>query len=418
MVSMRRLVVRGSSTWMGIVVGLVLVAGLTAMLLPLRRHVDEAGFALVLLLPVVVSGVIGASRAAAVTGVVGAAVFSYVFDPPAGEFKVRGIDDILALVVFLTVAVTVGLLVAAESDRRRAAEQRALEVQALYLRNQELAEEAARAQLLERVDEHRAAIMRSVSHDLRTPLATIRAVASDLRAGAAHDERTRDNLLDSVCAEAERLDRIVANLLSMSRIEAGILQPSRQAVDLEELVADRVRRLGRLFEGRTVRVGLASDLPLVHADYTLLDQLLTNLLENAARHAPVGTEVAITSDWCERGVHIRVVDHGLGVPDEEAEKIFEPFQRGAGSASSGVGLAICRAIAEAHGGSIHVETTPGGGATFVVDLPAVSADAADTGVEHAELDGTHSDGAAAKAARADSVATVGADPDDAGAGDG
>src|SRR5207244_12122545 len=142
--------------------------------------------------PVVVAGFTAAGRAAGVRGVGGGGVFSYVFDPPAGTIKVRGIDDILALVVFLTVAVTVGLLVAAESERRRAAEQRTLEVQALYLRNQELAEEAARAQLLERVDEHRAAIMRSVSHDLRTPLATIRAVASDLRAGAAHDERTRD----------------------------------------------------------------------------------------------------------------------------------------------------------------------------------------------------------------------------------
>src|SRR5947208_13407457 len=121
MVGMRGVAVRGNSTWLGIVVGLVLVAVLTAMLLPLRTHVDEAGFALVLLLPVVVAGFIGASRAAAVTGVVGAGVFSYVFDPPAGTIKVRGIDDILALVVFLTVAVAVGLLVAAESDRRRAA---------------------------------------------------------------------------------------------------------------------------------------------------------------------------------------------------------------------------------------------------------------------------------------------------------
>ena len=166
--------------------------------------------------------------------------------------------------------------------------------------------------------------------------------------------------------------------------------------------------MGRLFEGRTVRVAMAHDLPLVNADYTLLDQALTNLLENAARHAPKGSEVAVTSSWCERGVEVRVVDHGLGVPGEEAEQIFAPFQRGAGSASSGVGLAICRAIAEAHGGSIRVETTPGGGATFVLELPAVPVQAGrDIPAEGAATDG---DGAAG--------AAVGADLDEAGARDG
>src|SRR5207247_5451290 len=135
------------------------------------------------------------------------------------------------------VALVMGRLVAAQEERRRAAEQREAEVRSLYEDLQAMAEdhrrlseEATRSQVLERVDEQRAALLRSVSHDLRTPLASIRAVASDLRDGAVYDEQTRAELLATVCDEAERLDRIVANLLSLSRIEAGALKPERQAV--------------------------------------------------------------------------------------------------------------------------------------------------------------------------------------------
>jgi two-component system sensor histidine kinase KdpD len=211
--------------------------------------------------------------------------------------------------------------------------------------------------------------MRSVSHDLRTPLASIRAVASDLRDGVVYDEATRKELLDTVCDEAERLDRIVANILSLSRIETGALTPDRQAVALDELVADRVRRLSGLFRQVRVQVEIPADLPLVDGDYTQIDQLVTNLLENAARYAPPGSLVRVGASEREAFVELRVADEGIGVPDWERRRIFEPFRTGEGSRSSGVGLAICRAIIEAHGGTIDVDRTPGGGATFIVTLP-------------------------------------------------
>ncbi len=169
--------------------------------------------------------------------------------------------------------------------------------------------------------------------------------------------------------EAERLDRIVTNLLSLSRIQAGALQPDRQAVSLDELVAERVRRLSPLFRQVRVQVDVPADLPLVDADYSQLDQVVTNLLENAARHSPQRSTVRIGARRRESMVELWVADEGVGVAGFDRTRIFEPFQRGEGSASSGVGLAICKAIVDAHGRAIDVRANPGGGARFSITVP-------------------------------------------------
>jgi two-component system sensor histidine kinase KdpD len=373
---MKRLPPTGGAPLLGIALGAMTVVAASAALVPVRTHVTRATPALVLVLAVVVAGVVGGSIAATVVALLSAAAYNLVFIPRYWTFKVNVADDWVALGVFLVVALAMGLLVAGQAERRRAAEQRETELRRLYdhLRTMSeeqdrLAEEATRAQVLERVDEQRAALLRSVSHDLRTPLASIRAVASDLRDGTAYDDETRTELLETVCDEAERLDRIVANLLSLSRIEAGALKPERQAVALEELIADRVRRLGGLLRQVRVQIEIPPDLPLVDGDYTQLDQVVTNLMENAARHAPQASIVRVSAEERNGMVELRVADEGIGVPDWERQRIFEPFRKGEGSRSSGVGLAICKAIVEAHGGTIDVDRTPGGGATFVVCLP-------------------------------------------------
>lgn len=372
---------RGRSPWAGAALGAGVVATLAAGLVPLRGDLGRASPALLFVLAVVGAGLVGGVRASVMTAVVAAVAFNLVFIPPYWTLKVTAGEDWVALAVFLAVALVVGLLMTAEVERRRTAEERQDDLARLYeqlrasaAERDRLLEDASRAQVLERVDEERAALLRSVSHDLRTPLATIRAVATDLRDGAVYDDAVRTELLATVCDEAERLDRIVANLLSMSRIEAGAFQPERQAVDVDELVHDRVRRMNDLFRRVRVQVELPRDLPLVDGDYSQLDQLFTNLLENAARHAPPGSFVRIAGRARGGEVEVRVADEGIGVPDWERLKVFEPFRRGEGSASSGVGLAICKAVAEAHGGRISVERTAGGGATFVVTLPARAAD--------------------------------------------
>ncbi|MGH9223675.1 MAG: sensor histidine kinase [Acidimicrobiales bacterium] len=342
------------------------VAVATAALVAVRSEPERTPLARGLVLGAVGAGALSGPLAATLTAGAAAAALNLFLVP----------DDWVAVAVFLAVAVAAGLVVAAEAERRRAAEARGTELQALNDRLNQLTAErealeadASRAHVLARVDEQRAALLRSVSHDLRTPLATIRAVATDLRDGADYDAATRTELLSTVCDETERLDRIVSNLLSLSRIEAGALKPERQAVPVDELVADRVRRLTPLFKHVRIQVELPAGLPLVDADYTQLDLVVSNLLENAARHAPEGSRVRISGREREAMVELRVADEGIGVPEYARTTIFEPFRRGERGGPSGVGLAICRAIVEEHGGTIRVDRTVGGGATFVFTVP-------------------------------------------------
>ena len=353
----------------GLAVGIGLTAAGVGINLPFRGDFTVATPALSLIVPGVVSGIVGDRRVAALVAIAAAIAFNLAFIEPYWTLKVAVVDDVVALIVFTAVAVAVATLVGLESDRRRAAEQRATEIETLYGENEAMRADLNRLAVLEEVDAQRQALLRSVSHDLRTPLATIRAAASELQTSATHDEATRSELLMMVGDEAERLDRLVANLLSMSRIETGALRPERQAVPLDELIAHRVRRLSRLFGDVRVQVDVPADLPYADADYTLLDQVITNLLENAARHAPVRSTVWVRARKAGDWIEVRVADEGMGVTEFERARIFEPFRAGRGSQSSGVGLAICKAIVEAHGGTIDAAATPGQGAAFIFTVP-------------------------------------------------
>ena len=369
----------GASAPIGMVAGVALVGITVVVLLPFRDDLSQAAPALVLVVPVVVAGIVGGTRAAVATGVLATLAMNLAFVPPYGNPDVAVVEDVIALGVFLVVAVSVGALVAIEADRLAVAQRRAEDLESLNreladvsMDRARLAEEANRIQVLEQVDAQRAALLRSVSHDLRTPLATIRAVTTDLQDEPDYDRETRQELLELVGDEAERLDRLVANLLSLSRIEAGAFAPERQAVDLDELVRERVRRLSSMFSQVRLVVDVDEDLPLVDGDYTQLEQVVTNLLENAARHAPPASTLTIAASTIQGGatVELLVIDQGIGVAEHERTRIFDAFRRGEGSRSSGIGLAICKAVVEAHGGTISVRRTEGGGATFVVQLPA------------------------------------------------
>jgi two-component system sensor histidine kinase KdpD len=358
---------------LGLVVGLAAVALCTIVLLPARESVTVATPALTLIVPGIIAGFVGGRVAGVVTAVIAAFALDIVFVEPYGRLTVHLVDDVVALLAFAAVALAVATLVALANDRRRAAEQRAEEIVALAEEQERLRQEQQRLSsektLLEQAEDARRALLRSVSHDLRTPLATIRAITSDLRDGVAHDERTRNELLELAGDEAERLDRLVANLLSMSRIEAGALQPILQATQLDELVTDRVRRLSTVLRDTRVVTDVPPDLPLVDADYTLLDQVITNLLENAVRHSPPCSTVCITARIAGDEVEVSVSDQGPGIRPGERNWIFEPFRTGSAHGSSGVGLAICKAIVEAHGGRILVTDALGGGARFSFTLP-------------------------------------------------
>ena len=361
----------------GLAVGVVGIGVITAVLAPFHESVSRAAPALLLVLPVLAAAVVGGRAVAITTAVLATVAFSLAFLPPIGSLDIDVPEDAIALGVFLVVAVLAGTLVAREAQRRRQAEGQRAEIARMHAEFQQvaaererLAAEARRAEVLEQVDRQRAALLRSVSHDLRTPLATIRTVASDLRSAPDTDEARRNDLLDLVGDEANRLDRIVANVLSLSRIESGALSPSLQATDLGELVIHAVRRLDRLFDGRTIRLDVPDDLPLVSADYSQIDQVVTNLLENAVRHTPPGTAVDVHVAANGATVRVTIADDGPGLDPALRASLFEAFRSGH-RATTGIGLAICSAIIEAHGGTIRAGDSPAGGACFTFALPVV-----------------------------------------------
>jgi two-component system sensor histidine kinase KdpD len=358
------------------IVGIGLVFGTAALVIPFRARNSTATAALALVVPVVIAAWAGGRIAALITAIVAAGTLEVFFLPPYNTFKLDLVEDAVALGVFTAVALAVGTLVASEGERRLVAEERASEIARLYEEQAKLLDAQARlteeAAQLQRLGDDRSALLRSVSHDLRTPLVTIKAVTSDLRDGTEYDEKVREELLDLVGDEAERLDRLVANLLSLSRVETGSLKPEPQALPLDELLMTRVRKLNRVLRNVRVQVDVPFTLPLADGDYTLVDQVVTNLLENAARHSPDGGSVRVRAREREGWIEVSVTDQGPGVDPEDRDRIFEPFSRGKGSTSSGVGLAICKAIVEAHGGSIAVQAgdeSDRTGATFVFTLP-------------------------------------------------
>jgi two-component system, OmpR family, sensor histidine kinase KdpD len=237
-------------------------------------------------------------------------------------------------------------------------------------------EERRRAEALVATDRLRTALLNSVSHDLRTPLASIKASAASLLDREVEwDEAQRREFLATIDAEADRLTRLVHNLLDMSRIEAGALDPRRVETPVADLIGPVVR-LARERTRQRVDVDVPDDLPAVMADPVRLDQLLTNLLDNTRIYAPEGPVAVVARRGRPGEVEIRVVDHGPGIPKPERERVFDQFYRlkagGRRPEGTGMGLAICRGIARAHGGTLWVETTPGGGSTFVLTLPAAN----------------------------------------------
>ncbi len=245
---------------------------------------------------------------------------------------------------------------------------------ALALERAQLREQALRTELLEEVDRLQRALLRAVSHDLRTPLATIKMSATTLRDRAvelAPDER--GELLELIDDQADRLDRLVANLLDVSRVQAGALELRHEAIALVDVVGEATRSLGHALDGTEVRLDVDGDLPLVDVDHLLIGQVFGNLIGNAARYAPPGTAVTVSAHLAGDGlVRVAVSDEGPGVPRRERANVFLLFNRNGTGGGTGVGLSIARAFLAAHGQEIWIEDAPGGGASFCFTLPVAT----------------------------------------------
>jgi len=220
-------------------------------------------------------------------------------------------------------------------------------------------------------EEMRSSLLSAVSHDLRTPLASITGAATTLRSQSDKlAPQVRDELLESISEEALRLSRLVGNLLDMTRLESGV-ELRRDLYPLEEIVGSALQRLEPQLAGRDMLVSLPEDLPLVNADDVLLGQVLVNLIENATKYSPPASAIEIAAQAVAGAVQLEVRDRGPGFAPGEEKRLFEKFYRGQseGVRGAGLGLAICRAIVVAHRGSIEALHRPGGGAIFRIRLP-------------------------------------------------
>jgi two-component system sensor histidine kinase KdpD len=229
------------------------------------------------------------------------------------------------------------------------------------------------AQLDAETNQLRAAMFSSVTHDFRTPLASIKAgVTSLLDRTVHHDPDQERDLLTTILEETDRLNRLVGNILDLARIRAGALIPTRHEAGLDEIAEAVVARLAPRLEPIRIRLDIADDVPSVAVDEMQLDQVMTNLLENAARHSPQHGVIRVCVSSAGDHVTVRVSDRGPGIAEDERERIFEAFYRGASTPDSpgtGLGLAIANAIVTAHGGRIFVEDGAEGGASFVFEIP-------------------------------------------------
>ncbi|HEY5943994.1 MAG TPA: DUF4118 domain-containing protein [Kofleriaceae bacterium] len=321
------------------VAAVAIATGVGVAVSPYTSHADQA---MVYLLAILVAA-LGGRGSGLTAAFLSAAAFDFFFVEPKHTFQVADRSFLITFGVMLAIGIAIGSLV----NRIRLAEA-------------ESRERALRA----RAEELRSTLLSSVSHDLRTPLAVITGMATSLRDQAADAERDQ---LDTIVDEAQRLSRILTNLLAITKVESGA-EPRREWVPLDELVGSALSRFEHELAGRPLWLDVSEG--LAYVDPILTEQLLVNLLDNALKHTPAGSALEVVARREHNSALIEIRDQGPGLPTGPANQVFEKFYRGRVKASGvGLGLAVCRAIAIAHGGRI--EAAPGneGGAVFRVWFP-------------------------------------------------
>lgn len=333
----------------------VAAAGLAASTLGLVRVDHQVALPTVLmlyLLVTVLAATVGGGRVAAATAAGSLLLANFFFTDPRFSLDMHDIEDVAALAVFAIVSLVVAGLVNVSARR---------------------AHRAAEADALAAGNELRTALLAAVSHDLRTPLAGIKAsVTSLLQDDVAWTADLTRDFLVAIDAEADRLDKLVGNLLDMSRLQTGAVRALCRPTSLEEVVPAALVDLP--LESRLV-IDVPETLPQVIADPALLERVVANLVDNALQHAPGEAPIEVVADLVDDHVDLRVVDHGPGIPASDRSRVLQPFQRlGDSGRPSGVGLglAVASGFVRAMAGELHVRDTPGGGLTVVVQLPAAA----------------------------------------------
>jgi two-component system sensor histidine kinase KdpD len=343
------------------IIAAMALAVTVAILIWQRSALNQTSIALLLVLAVVVAAVVAGRGPAMMVALLAGLAFNFFFLPPYHSLRIHDPEDAVGFVVFAATAVLVGHL--ATRLRRRTVEseqqQRALDLR------------AAEAETLRRSEQLKGALLDAVTHDLRTPLTSIKAAATTLRAAVAPE--VRDELCGVIEEETDRLDHFVQGMLDFARLRAGEVTLESREVSAEEIIENALLRAEPLVSDHEITVNADAELAL-RADPRLIAQVLFALLENAARYSPRGSRIAISASPRDDSVCFSVVDQGPGIPPEVRSRVFEHFYRGNESSGTGMGLAIARRIVEAHGGNIWIEGDgTGHGSEFRFLIPRRSA---------------------------------------------
>lgn len=360
--------------WLGLLTTLAAVAVSTLIVYSLKPVSPVVSLGVVYLPAILLVSIVWGLRLGLLASLASVIAFNFFHIPPLHRLTIGSDQNWVALGTFAIAAVASSALAglaraqAVEAERRREQADRALaELAALSRERDRMQAEMVEAEALRRSDELKTALLRSISHDLRTPLTSIIAGGTALGSESL-TERERAELSEAIVGEGERLSRLVENLLDMSRLEAGKAEPHREQTDLAEVLGVARDAVAR---PELVRLAVDRDLPSVDADAAQLERAFANLIENAIHHGG-GRPVLVRSQLVGERIAIRVVDQGPGIPEGEQERIFEPFQRGDANGAgggSGLGLTIAKGFVEANGGEIAVESVTGQGSSFVVGFP-------------------------------------------------
>lgn len=338
--------------WRGYAWAAGIVAACALAGVAMKVRFDLVNIAMVYLLGVVIVALRHSRGAAIFASLASVASFDFLFVPPQGAFTIDDVQYLLTFAIMLAVALVISSLVS--RIRKEASERAALAVEAET----------------ERV---RSALLASISHDLRTPLAVLTGASSSLaQSGERMSANERRELAASVYEQSREISEHVAKVLQMTRLESERIVLDRDWAAFSEIAASVLARLEERLAQHRVLVEVSDELPLVRVDVALVEQALANLLDNAAKHTPQGTAVRVRAEAEGRELVVTVQDYGGGLPEAELERVFDKFHRGASEASGagmGLGLSICRAIVRLHGGRAWAQSVPAGGIAFHFTLP-------------------------------------------------
>ena len=370
--------------WAGYVVAGLSVVATTVVLKLLGDHVNAATVSLALLLNVLFIATRWGSWPALLASIVAMLCFNFFFLPPFKTFNIAATDNWIALVAFLVTAVTAGQLSARAKNRAEEAELRKREIERLYAELRDAFERASHAEALRQSEKLKSALLDAVTHDLRTPLTSIKASITTLldevrgrsnEAPVTLDAESKVEMMEVIDEESDRLSRFINGLIELARIEAGELHLRRRWGAVEEIISTALDRAEPITRQHHVEVDIERELPGVRVDESAVSEVVYTLIDNAAKYSAKGSTIRIVARHAgDELIQMSVEDEGRGIPVDLRERVFDKFFRATrdGDVSTqqpsgtGMGLAIAKGIIEAHDGKIWIESGAGGKGTRVV----------------------------------------------------